>query len=212
MSDTPRSTPRLGAQGDRRPTDLAGRAHLDTGGWSSRRKTEIVLRLLKGETLDALSRELGVSSGRLAERRDEAFAAMQVGLQSREPDHRDDFIHQTLASGFAPRSASRPCSSSSSNARSTSWRPAFALPSGGRRDEPIGESLRQRGLRPRQSLPRLEDPASHRLQAPHCEHCSGACTCQARPQERPLRPARGRTLIRSPAAPEPRRSFRSSTD
>ena len=69
----------------------------DKGRWSSRRKTEVVLRLLRGETLDALSRELGVSSARLAEWRDEAVAAMQAGLQSRQPDHRDGFIHDLKA-------------------------------------------------------------------------------------------------------------------
>jgi hypothetical protein len=83
-------------QGGRSPT--AGSAsRQDKGRWSSRRKTEIVLRVLRGETLDALSRELGVSSGRLAEWRDEALAAMQAGLQSREPDHRDGFIHDLKA-------------------------------------------------------------------------------------------------------------------
>jgi predicted RNase H-like nuclease (RuvC/YqgF family) len=83
-------------QGGRSPT--AGSAsRQDKGRWSSRRKTEVVLRLLRGETLDALSRELGVSSARLAEWRDEAIAAMQAGLQSREPDHRDDFIHDLKA-------------------------------------------------------------------------------------------------------------------
>jgi predicted RNase H-like nuclease (RuvC/YqgF family) len=82
--------------GGRSPT--AGSAsRQDKGRWSSRRKTEVVLRLLRGETLDALSRELGVSSARLAEWRDEAIAAMQAGLQSREPDHRDDFIHDLKA-------------------------------------------------------------------------------------------------------------------
>jgi transposase len=83
-------------QGGRSPT--AGSAsRQDKGRWSSRRKTEVVLRILRGETLDALSRELGVSSGRLAEWRDEALAAMQAGLQSREPDHRDSFIHDLKA-------------------------------------------------------------------------------------------------------------------
>jgi hypothetical protein len=33
----------------------------DKGRWSSRRKTEVVLRIFRGETLDALSRELGVT-------------------------------------------------------------------------------------------------------------------------------------------------------
>ena len=97
MNDTPRSTSRPDAQGGRRPTEAAGRARLDKGRWSSRRKAEIVLRLLKGETLDALSRELQVSSARLAQWRDEALAAMQAGLQSREPDHRDEFIHHLKA-------------------------------------------------------------------------------------------------------------------
>ena len=83
-------------QGGRSPT--AGSAsRQDRGRWSSRRKTEVVLRILRGETLDALSRELGVSPGRLAEWRDEAIAAMQAGLQSREPDHRDGFIHDLKA-------------------------------------------------------------------------------------------------------------------
>ena len=83
-------------QGGRSPT--AGSAsRQDKGRWSSRRKTEVVLRLLRGETLDALSRELGVSSARLAEWRDEAVAAMQAGLQSRQPDHRDGFIHDLKA-------------------------------------------------------------------------------------------------------------------
>ncbi len=82
-------------QGAARPHD---RPAARTGGrWSSRRKTEVVLRILRGETLDALSRELGVLPGRLAEWRDEAIAAMQAGLQSREPGHRDGFIHDLKA-------------------------------------------------------------------------------------------------------------------
>ncbi len=83
-------------QGGRSPT--AGSAsRQDKGRWASRRKTEIVLRIFRRETLDALSRELGVSSARLAEWSDEAIAAMQSGLQSREPDHRDGFIHDLKA-------------------------------------------------------------------------------------------------------------------
>jgi hypothetical protein len=69
----------------------------DKGRWSSRRKTEVVLRILRGETLDALSRELGVSSARLAQWRDEFLAAGQAGLQSREDDHREAYIHELMA-------------------------------------------------------------------------------------------------------------------
>jgi len=61
-------------QGGRSPT--AGSAsRQDKGRWSSRCKAEVVLRLFRGETLDALSRELGVSAARLAEWRDEAGSA-----------------------------------------------------------------------------------------------------------------------------------------
>ena len=68
-------------QGGRSPTAESA-SRQDKARWSSRRKTEVVLRLLRGEILDALSRELGVSSARLAEWRDEAIPAMQGGLQA----------------------------------------------------------------------------------------------------------------------------------
>ena len=69
----------------------------DRGRWSSQRKTEAVLRLLKGEALDALSRELKVSTTRLAEWRDEFLAAGQSSLKAREPDHRDELIRELHA-------------------------------------------------------------------------------------------------------------------
>jgi hypothetical protein len=34
----------------------------DRGRWSSRRKTDVVLRLVRGEDLDSVSRELGVGA------------------------------------------------------------------------------------------------------------------------------------------------------
>ncbi len=64
---------------------------------SSRRKTEAVLRLFRGEILDALSRELGVMPSKLAELRYKALAAMQAGRQSRDSDHRDGLIHDLTA-------------------------------------------------------------------------------------------------------------------
>src|SRR3972149_5369009 len=85
----------------------------ERGRWSSRRKMEVVLRVLRGEDLDALSRELGVSASRLGQWRgtflgggmggvgrrkggprgegtfvDGAMAA----LRSRKGDHRDEEI------------------------------------------------------------------------------------------------------------------------
>ena len=51
---------------------------------------EIVLRILRGEDLDAVSRELSVSAHRLAQWRDEFLAGGQANLKSRQPDVRDE--------------------------------------------------------------------------------------------------------------------------
>lgn len=67
------------------------------GRWGSTRKMELVLRILKGEDLDALSREAKVTASRLAEWRDEALASMQRGLKSREADGRDAEIRSLRA-------------------------------------------------------------------------------------------------------------------
>ena len=54
--------------------------------WSATRKREIVLRLLRGEPLDALSREIGVEVYRLERWRERALAAMDAGLKERAAD------------------------------------------------------------------------------------------------------------------------------
>ena len=54
--------------------------------WSAGRKREAVLRLLRGEPLDALSRELGVEIYRLEEWRERALAGMDLGLKNRQGD------------------------------------------------------------------------------------------------------------------------------
>ena len=59
--------------------------------WSARRKEEVVLRLLRGEGLDALARETGQPAGRIASWREEFLAAGREGLKSRPAsveDHR----------------------------------------------------------------------------------------------------------------------------
>ena len=77
-----------GTELGRSPSGVPGAAG-DIGRWNSRRKAEIALRILKGEDLDGLSRELKVSTARLAQWRDDFLAAGQSGLMSREPDARD---------------------------------------------------------------------------------------------------------------------------
>jgi transposase len=51
--------------------------------WSAARKQEIVLRLLRGEPIDAIARELGIEPYRLERWRDRALAAMSAGLKAR---------------------------------------------------------------------------------------------------------------------------------
>ena len=54
--------------------------------WSAGRKREVVLRLLRGESLDTLSRELGVEIYRLEEWRDKALSGLDAGLKDRQDD------------------------------------------------------------------------------------------------------------------------------
>jgi transposase-like protein len=53
--------------------------------WSANKKTDAVLRLLRGESLNELSRQLRVEAHRLAAWRDEFLAAGKVGLKGRVP-------------------------------------------------------------------------------------------------------------------------------
>src|SRR5512142_2986596 len=74
-----------GAQGERsRPSEPSGRPE---GGrevrWSARRKEEVVLRLLRGESLDGLARETGQAAGTLSRWREDFLAAGREGLKSR---------------------------------------------------------------------------------------------------------------------------------
>ena len=80
------------AEGGRRPTGAGPSGHAERGRFSSQRKMEAVIRLLKGEELDALSRELGVAAGTLAGWKEAFLGAGQAGLKSREPDPRDEEI------------------------------------------------------------------------------------------------------------------------
>jgi transposase-like protein len=69
----------------------------ERGRWSSRRKTEVVLRLLRGEALDALSRELGVTAATLAQWREQFLAGGQAAVRSRPTDARDEDVARLRA-------------------------------------------------------------------------------------------------------------------
>ena len=77
------------AEEARRATgDAAGRGR--GGRLSARRKRETVLRLLRGEDLESVSRELGITAARAAQWRDQFQAAGQASLKSRAPDVWDE--------------------------------------------------------------------------------------------------------------------------
>src|SRR5579872_3202559 len=62
----------------------------ERGRWSANRKTDAVLRLLRGEELDALSRELGVTAATLSTWRDQFLAGGHTNRKSRDTDADDD--------------------------------------------------------------------------------------------------------------------------
>ena len=63
---------------------------VERGRWTSQRKMEVVLRLLRGEDLDVVSRELKIKSSSLAKWRDEFLAGGQANLMARAPDPREE--------------------------------------------------------------------------------------------------------------------------
>jgi hypothetical protein len=54
--------------------------------WSARRKRDVVLRLVRGEPVDALSRELGVEMYRLEQWREKALLGIDEALKDRTGD------------------------------------------------------------------------------------------------------------------------------
>lgn len=66
----------------------------ERGRWSAKKKSEAVLRLLKGEDLDALSRELKVNAATLSAWRETFLESGVAGLKSRDVDARDEKIVQ----------------------------------------------------------------------------------------------------------------------
>ncbi len=81
----------VGSEGGRSPSTLSI-GQVPAGGlapgqrWSVRRKREVVLRLLRGESIENLSRELGVPSYRLERWGERALSGIDGSLREREGD------------------------------------------------------------------------------------------------------------------------------
>ena len=64
---------------------------------SARRKLAAVTRLLRGEPLETVARELNVTVARLSEWRDRALVAAEAAMKERERDSRDEELLQLKA-------------------------------------------------------------------------------------------------------------------
>ena len=77
----------LGSQeGARSATGGEPSAAAEIRRWSAGRKKEVVLRLLRGEPADAISREVSVPIYKLEQWRERALAGIDAGLKEREND------------------------------------------------------------------------------------------------------------------------------
>lgn len=73
-------------EGARSATGGEAGAAAEVKRWSAGRKKAVVLRLLRGEPVDALSREVSVPIYKLEQWRDRALAGIDAGLKEREND------------------------------------------------------------------------------------------------------------------------------
>lgn len=75
----------------------AGNEPAERGRFSARRKTEAVLRLLRGEDVDTVSRELGVTAATLSGWRGHFLTGGQSALKIRPADDRDEEVQRLRA-------------------------------------------------------------------------------------------------------------------
>ena len=74
------------AEGARSASASEPGAGADFKRWSAARKRQVALRLLRGESVDAISREVSVPIFKLEHWRDRALAGIDSGLKEREND------------------------------------------------------------------------------------------------------------------------------
>jgi transposase-like protein len=62
------------------------KSKVERGRFSSRKKMDVVLRVLRGDDLDVVSREAGITAATVSAWRDQVVASGQAGLKSRAAD------------------------------------------------------------------------------------------------------------------------------
>src|ERR671932_2311345 len=94
--------------------------------FSARRKLAAVTRLLRGEPLETLARELNLTAARLSEWRDRALVAAEAAMKERERDGRDEELLRLRA-----KLGETPWPTSCWSRRSPPWRVGALWPAGG---------------------------------------------------------------------------------
>jgi transposase-like protein len=80
----------MGSQMQKEIGSPRGGTRRGLGRFSARRKHEAVKRLIRGEDLELVSRELGVTAATLSAWRETFERAGEAALKSRQPDERDE--------------------------------------------------------------------------------------------------------------------------
>ena len=89
---TKKVTGSASAEGARRATGADADARAQRGRFSAKRKVTAVLRLLRGEDLDRVSRDLGVTAATLSSWRDDFLSGAEANLKTRLPTPEDEEI------------------------------------------------------------------------------------------------------------------------
>jgi Helix-turn-helix domain len=71
--------------------------HPDRGRYSARRKADAVIRLLRGEDIDTISREYAVTAATISGWRDHFLVGGQAALKTREADEHDEELRRLKA-------------------------------------------------------------------------------------------------------------------
>ncbi len=72
-------------------------SNTEKGRWTSKRKMEAVLRLIRGESLDSLSRELRVTAAKLSQWKESFVQSGSTGLKKRPTDGKEEEIQRLRA-------------------------------------------------------------------------------------------------------------------
>jgi transposase-like protein len=143
--------------------------------WSRSRKRAVALRLLRGESVDAVSRELGVPMFRLEAWREAALAGIDAALTSRQ----EDKVSAELDAALKLASASSPWRTSCCGRGAA---PRALWPIGGRSDEHRDLPRHQPALRREAGVCRLGRAPLQLLPPPAAGTATRAFPRSTRPQ------------------------------